>query len=257
MFRTRDFVLLFVTIVFLMVAIGTTIFARGQSGAHVNDAQLQPSEGAQVDFSVVVEDAHPLSRADKLRDMRAKVAASESLVIAAAEATELAEVTPEAEEVDEGVVSEAIACKAPIIFSGVWPLGVKVEEREGVRVFYTESTTMQPAVGTGTPQTIATENVLVRIPMPFGPSGRQTCPGSDVIGIAKDGSLIRNSETSLYSVFGSDTLIGYALDGFPIYGVSTTQTDECGGAMLGTYRYYLSSERDTILHCYSGTPVTI
>ena len=81
---------------------------------------------------------------------------------------------------------------------------------------------------------------------------------SDVIGIALDGSLIKNNEYSLYSIFREETLIGYALDGFPIYGQSEVSTDECGGILADNqYRYYLSKERKAVLYCYSGTPVEI
>ena len=83
-----------------------------------------------------------------------------------------------------------------------------------------------------------------------------TCLYSDVVGIAQDGSLIRNNEVGLYSVFGSDTLIGYALDGFPIYGKIKESGDKCGGSVVnGQYRYSLSDQREFILNCFSAPPV--
>ena len=86
-----------------------------------------------------------------------------------------------------------------------------------------------------------------------------SCLSSDIVGIALDGSLIRNGEHTLYSIFGAETLVGYALDGFPIYGaIGAPVTDNCGGtAMAGEYRYYLSSERTGVIGCFSGESVTL
>jgi hypothetical protein len=87
-----------------------------------------------------------------------------------------------------------------------------------------------------------------------------TCLPHEVVGIARDGSLIRNDEAALYGIFDDTVLIGYALDGFPIYGQTVDRPlDQCGGAMVdGSYRYYLSEERDHVLGCYrGGEPITL
>jgi hypothetical protein len=69
---------------------------------------------------------------------------------------------------------------------------------------------------------------------------------------------MRNNELALYTVFGPDTLVGYSLDGFPIYGPSTVATDSCGGAMVGgVYRYVLSAERPGLLTCFAATPARL
>ena len=90
-------------------------------------------------------------------------------------------------------------------------------------------------------------------------AGGKQCLGQDVVGVALDGSLIRNGEYGLYGVFGESTQIGYALDGYPIYGLNNSQpTDACGGATVdGSYRYYLSSSRPGVLGCFTATPVTL
>ncbi|MCA9357884.1 hypothetical protein KC902_01345 [Candidatus Kaiserbacteria bacterium] len=257
MFRTRDFLLLFTTIVFLIVAIGTTIFSEWTGTSSAKDSPLQPVTAVHDAYTATVVLPETLSRQERLAEMRRKVAESESLMLAAA-STEVSEEESTAEsasETDGGVVSVAVSCPAPTPYGGIWPRGVSFELREGARVLYTESTVVEPAIGTGTPQTTTAQEVVLQLPVPFGPAPNPTCPANDVIGIAQDGSLIRNTEVGLYSVFGESTLIGYALDGFPIYGVSSVATDECGGAVVGTYRYYLSDNRPLILNCYSGTPV--
>ena len=68
-------------------------------------------------------------------------------------------------------------------------------------------------------------SAVLQLPSRTMPAASPSCIGSDVIGIANDGSLIRNDELSLYGVFGSETRIGYALDGLPIYGITTMRGD--------------------------------
>jgi hypothetical protein len=78
------------------------------------------------------------------------------------------------------------------------------------------------------------------------------------VGVAKDGSLIRNNEARLYGIFGEQTLVGYALDGFPIYGISESVVDACGGvSVAGQYRYQLSVERENIINCFAAKPIAL
>ena len=111
----------------------------------------------------------------------------------------------------------------------------------------------------GTPLLTTETEVVIQLPLRSVPLGTASCLPTDVVGIAKDGSLIRNSEVTLYAVFGADTLIGYALDGFPIYGArSGVALDECGGTgAIGQYRYYLEAERGYILNCFASEPISI
>ena len=108
-------------------------------------------------------------------------------------------------------------------------------------------------------ETVGTTTVsVVRVTLPKLATlvSAKNCIPADIVGIALDGSLIRNNEYKVYGVFGEGTLVGYALDGAAIYGqTSSLATDACGGTVIdGVYRYYLSDERDGILGCYSGTP---
>jgi len=100
--------------------------------------------------------------------------------------------------------------------------------------------------------------VLLQLSAIPTPIGNPSCLSSDVIGIANDGSLIRNDEVGLYSIFSSETLIGYALDGFPIYGAGSAEVDACGGLSTASgYAYQLSPDRDTIINCFAATPVLL
>lgn len=256
MFRTRDFILFFAAIVFLLVAISTTTFSQLVS-TPVNETQtiFQPADTTEVSYGATEASPEILSREARLAEMRQKIAEGGLLTISTAEPEIASEV--EETEIDPAELAQTIVCPTPALYTGSWPRGVQHEVREGARIFYTESTAAQPAAGTSTPQATTEQVVLLELSVPFGPSAQPTCPTSDVVGVAQDGSLIRNFEIGLYSVFGENTLIGYALDGFPIYGVSSIQTDECGGAVVGTYRYYLSDSNETIISCFGGVPIKL
>lgn len=133
--------------------------------------------------------------------------------------------------------------------------GLLIDEVEGGRLIYRE-VPGDPLASTSEP--VVNKDIVLQLPVRSVPSPTHSCIASDVIGIAKDGSLIRNTEVGVYRVFGQETLVGYALDGFPIYGASNITTDDCGGRMVaGQYRYQLSTNRERILNCFASSAVTI
>ena len=86
----------------------------------------------------------------------------------------------------------------------------------------------------------------------------QNCLATDVVGVTPAGALIRNGDAVFYRGIDDSILLGYALDGYPIYGTSNNPADECGGVTeAGQYRYVLSSERETILNCFRGVPARL
>jgi hypothetical protein len=257
MFRTRDFMLVLSAVVFLIVAIGTTLSARGGYSSLISAMNIKATE--DVDYTAVVysSDSTP-SREDRLATMRSKIAAGEALTLSApepvVEESDLSEVSIEP-VVDESatVVAGLQQCANYSAYAGVWsPQGVQFEVIEGARMVFREGQTMDAAVP-------PVRETLLQLPMYSAPTKNRTnCISSDVVGVAQDGSLIRNEEAGMYRVFGEGTLVGYALDGFPIYGASQTATDACGGALVaGQYRYLLSAERETVLNCFSATPISL
>jgi hypothetical protein len=77
------------------------------------------------------------------------------------------------------------------------------------------------------------------------------CVPSEVVGVTLSGSLMFNSDASFYRGYGQEYLIGYARDGFPIYGYYEGPVDSCGGYMHSSgYRYTVSPNRDHIIGCF-------
>lgn len=260
MFLTRDFVLVLVMVVFLVMAIGATIFGKADSTAPAAQT-VAFVESPAADYEVVSAEKEGISREQRLAEMRKKVAESgELLTLSAPDTAPTTPVVP-VEETPVVTVAPAVVaeqrCADYGSFTGSWsPAGLQFEVAEGARLVYRE--VMKDVITGTTSRVQQTREVLLQLPMRALPSSQPSCLTSDVVGVAQDGSLIRNAEAGLYGVFGESTLIGYALDGFPIYGNATVATDVCGGAVLnGTYRYYLSAERDFILGCYAATPVTL
>lgn len=258
MFRTRDFLLLFSTIMFLLVAIGGTLLSRSGAGEQTATVLEFVADTPQ-EFSAEVYEPEKLPREERLATMRQKIAESTEVSWLAPEVAE-----PTVEEVEEEpvVVEEESAsimlCSNHQRYQGLWvPQEVQFLEQEGARLVYRE-VSPAPIPGPDTPVLEAQKEVLLQLPLRPTPLAQPACLDTDVVGIAQDGSLIRNTETGLYSVFGENTLIGYARDGYPIYGVTVASTDACGGAMVaGAYRYYLSEQRETVLNCFSAQPVSL
>ena len=262
MFRTLDFVLVFTTVAFLVMAIGVTIFTKSSPASTQSKVVL--ADQVNSDEPAELQGHSSLSRAENLKSMREKIAASPNLSISNLPPETPAEETQEAESqlLDE-TDKELQLCGDYRVASRNWsPFGIQIEEVEGARIVYKEvqrDVTPDPqATSTdgSVPMVDSYQEILVQLPVRSFPAASKSCIATDVIGIANDGSLIRNSEAGVYGIFGSATLVGYALDGFPIYGSGGGVTDECGGVMgVAGYQYQISSERDTIINCFSGPPV--
>lgn len=258
MFRTRDFVLIFVTIVFLLVAIGVTVLKQDSNSIATNKSLLLV-DNLDKEYSAAVDISSSLSREDRLVAMRKKIADGGEIFISAPEPA----VEEDAEVEEVSVEQEPVAvqqCPGYREFSDLWKVdGILFDVVEGYRILYREVESIPVYNASGTSYTGDTKReVLLQLPVRIAPTSNVSCLSTNVVGVAQDGSLIRNNETGLYGVFGSNTLVGYALDGFPIFGVSNRPSDKCGGHMEnGQYGYYLSDERDVILNCFSATPTSI
>ncbi|MFN3692647.1 MAG: hypothetical protein ACK4SL_00935 [Candidatus Paceibacteria bacterium] len=252
MVRTRDFVLFLLTVAILLLAImGTSVWHSWRTLPFM--AGFLADSGTEVDYTANVP-APEDNREGRLLTLRAKVierlgsntvAKSEPEPEPAAPVTVPTTTTPVA-------VATVKTCAGYRTLNIPWtPQQIIAENREGARVYF-ERGLPDPLAST-TP-----ENIRAVISLRSWPAGSSTCIPTDVIGIATDGSLIRNNELALYTVFGGESLVGYSLDGFPIYGPSTVATDACGGAIVGgQYRYILDAERPGLITCFAAAPATI
>lgn len=115
-----------------------------------------------------------------------------------------------------------------------------------------------PAVSTTSSSTVTMTTVFT-LPLRTAPLPNPACIQRDIVAVTPTGAPIRNSDYAKYKGSGEATLIGYTIDGFELYGQSSSlATDACGGTTVsGTYRYYLSSERNTIINCFAAIPVAL
>ena len=255
MFRTRDFILLFTAIAFLVSAIGVTVFIQGnasQSVARSNAALQQQLAAVGVeDYQAVIATRDGLDRSQRVAQMRSKI--SQATDLRAPEPEVLAVTEPELATTTEGEVAKPAGldqCAGYAPYLGFWDArNLAVTESEGA-ILVTRSEVL--------PTGSSTHTTLLQLPKRVTPAPDQSCISSDVIGIANDGSLIRNDELGLYSVFSSDTRIGYALDGFAIYGTGNAPVDQCGGRVQsGQYRYELQAGGEFIISCFAAAPVRL
>ncbi|MCA9362479.1 hypothetical protein KC906_03810 [Candidatus Kaiserbacteria bacterium] len=267
MFRTRDFLLVFTTVAFLVLSIGATLLKQYVAPATTTPSvQLATVTDREYDAEVLLPET--ISREERLAEMRRKIAAGNGFTVSAAPIPEL-ESTLETEPAAPTSTTASTTmgtivvfeCPSYQVYGGAWPRsGVSLMVSEGNRVIYQEmeASLLPPSSATSSTQVTLQPNTLLQLPIKLTPALAPSCLPSDVVGVAQDGSLIRNVEAGLYGVFGENTLIGYALDGFPIYGVSSVPTDACGGTTIaGQYRYYLSDEREMIINCFAAPPVAL
>jgi hypothetical protein len=258
MLRTRDYALMLSAMVFLLVGIITTAATQGGFGVFSGqEAAVFVATPEVESYDAVIEENVELSREERVAALRKKIAALGTLGASAVEEV-MAEQSsvPDAPEAAAGPVAENRCSN----YSGVvvaWnSAGVRLEEVEGARLVYREAKVV--TASSSSSSTAPTRQILAQLPVRSIPSASQSCVGNIVIGISKNGSLIRNTDVAGYGSFGGDTLVGYALDGFPIYGAADKKTDICGGLMEdGQYRYQISNSRDTIITCYAGSPISL
>lgn len=254
--RKRDFVLFGLVVLFLVIGIVSTstwqqlrTSVLGEPAASVT---VEPVERTAA-MPEVVDEA--TLRKERLERLRAQLAAEQGSTISA---PPVEEPVPTATTTEVVSVELALQCATPSSSNVPWdPRTLTLQESEGALVIYRAALTT-PTVATTSVTDIPSPEVVLQLPLRTFPLKSQ-CIQSDIIGIAMDGSLIRNGETSLYGIFGSGTQVGYALDGFAIYGSSAgVATDECGGAVVGgSYKYFVQASGNQLLNCFMAPPVVL
>ena len=268
MFRTRDFALLFSMIAFLVVAIGGTLLLRYFDGAQSQTADdLVFVDTSTATYTAEISATDTLARDERLDAMKQKVAVQGESIrapepVSVAETEEVTATTEEtvSEEEQDPATPELFVeqrCGNYRVFAGFWDATqIEMEVTAMTREWYVpvEKQFFTSSTSSGLTEPFIDKETRLIVARNPGVSG-EYCIASDVIGVATDGSLIRNNEVGLYGVFGGGTLIGYALDGHPLYGDGDIETDVCGGATVsGRYGYYLNSESTVIIGCFVAQP---
>jgi hypothetical protein len=258
MFKTRNFTVVLGTISVCALS-AAILYAAPDFFIGGQTAGVAFSDGTVDSFTATVTESQSqsLSREEKLAAMRQKIAARKNIVAVATpdQPTEAEEPDAVAPVTATEEVKREMRCSnyqtAGVSWSSV---GAKIEEVEGARLVYKDGT---PTMVGST--SVPTRITLAQLPLKSAPSSAGNCIATDVIGISKNGALMRNGEVLAYSGLGAGVLVGYALDGFPIYGgAHSGAVDVCGGATVGgQYRYFVGAGQDTVINCYSGSPISL
>jgi hypothetical protein len=259
MIRTRNFLLFILTLAFLVGGILLTLwFSADTSGQNrYADMIFGGADTATMTAEVLTPEDKRQSRLDSLR---AKLAEYTDVALAPNE-TDLpesieTEVDTVATTTDSAVASVDLCTNYKAVSVPALSGLLTYSESSGQRIFGIQ--TVIPATSSTTPETVTMTPVFT-LPLRTAALGSNSCVGSSVVAVTPTGVPILNTDVVKYSGAGEATLIGYTIDGFELYGNSNSlATDACGGTtVFGTYRYYLSSDRPTILNCFVAIPVAL
>ena len=189
------------------------------------------------------------------------------------EVQEVPEEIPSSEVVEEGLRVRHEAAK-----NSLYACLEEFTPYSGGTTFFGDAITMRVAEGarivsvdvaSGTPVYFSRTLQLPEIPVL---SRTPACLPEGVIGIATHGALMHSGETIPYAQ-ESDGLVGYAADGFGIFGmtengvaVTNDELDVChghthaimwDGVQLSQYHYHVNDEFPYTLGCFRGTPTSI
>lgn len=261
MLRTRDLALFVAIVGFLVVAIVATLLLSHTPGVAGGTVSTVIFDDTTATYTVAVAPVVDPTQA-RLVALRKKMQA-EGLSSAALEPEPVSLPSESSATTSEEVIAAPVETKIEMCDVGYSSktipglTGMQLyREQAGQRIFYTLTPDLAPA---STSLPAATESVVFRLPLRTVPLAFTSCIKADIVAITPSGIPIRNSDYVQYQGSGESTLIGYTLDGYQLYGqTSSITTDACGGAVVdGSYRYYVSAERNGVIGCFAGIPVTL
>jgi len=254
--RTRDFILFAVCVLFLFSAINVTLYLDRDASTRevISFAPSQTTDDA------VSRPTETLDRASIIEQLKARLAADSDVTLVDPSVTTAADAIEAVASSTEVVAGGAQAryCVYPddtMPNIGRWPLeGASMNIDGSTRTFYTEEEVTTAAQSSSTPAEVeVVETTLLTLPTNPAFLGASNCLPSAVVGVTNGGILLFNSDVRQYASWSSQQLIGYARDGFPIYGSYEGAVDECGGYRHPAgYRYTLSPDREYLVGCYQG-----
>ncbi len=254
MIRTRDFILFVVTLLFLAVAIVSTVAVKN-AGEHPQIQQLAMHEGTSP--AGASSEEITIDRNSIIARLREKIRNSDLTIVP--EPSVEAEVVPTTTQATATSTATLFRCVQPddaLAIVPQWPLtDVQINLKEGARLVYVEDEIVIPDVEPGEETTQSLVKTLLQLPVVPAKATQPYCVPSEVIGVTQRGVLMFNGDMRSYRNVPENVQIGYARDGFPIYGVYEGQTDECGGyEHAAGYRYTVSKNRDYVIGCFVAAP---
>ncbi len=269
MIRTRDFILFIVTLLFLLSAIAVTLIKKDK------DTTLSSGEIVSFLFQEEEPDAlaekREISREENIERLRQKIMNTSQVIepepsVEAPTSSSDAITGTTSAEVGKVTLKKCIYPDDTLSLVPKWPFReVKTNIKDGKRIYYVTKELDIPEVTVSSTTSSSTDvikrevvtKIVLELPLYPVIQTEPVCVPSEVIGVTTEGLLIFNSAVATYIGQSSQTLIGYARDGFPIYGKYDGEVDECGGYDPGSgYRYSVSSDRPFIIGCYKAKPST-
>ena len=269
MIRKRDFALFLCTVMGLVIAISVT-YVLTAPGQTARTAWLPPASPPIATSATSTVTRPKLDRAARLAALREQLAARNLTADIPSSSTRDTATTDRSRAVSTNTApvvagtsttATAVAeCPDHAPWSGFWDAsGISLVEVEGARLVYREALVAPAAASTSVGTQIPPTAVLAELPLRTLPNPTPSCLPTDVVGIANDGSLIRNSEVGLYGISVPRRSSGtHSMGSRSTVWIRPRSLIAAGGVVRGdSYGYTLAPERDVILKCFAGTPVTL
>lgn len=264
MIRTRDFLLFVVVFVFILSGIVVTVASDIKSERPKTEKQLPlaATEGSELSAATSTKE---IDRARNLMALREKILRGEGEIIQGAPVFTSVDTPPEApkeEVIPEDIVgarsAQYCAQRSYSATALLWgSTRASLRSAEGVRLVILPKRISETSGSSTVTKMI--EATVLQLPLYPIELASPACLDSEYVGVALDGSLINNDEAWRYRNYSPDSVIGYARDGFPIYGpgVDEDTLDACGGFNEGAgYRYHIRQNELFVLGCFAGVPAS-
>lgn len=262
MIRTRDFLLYMLVLVFLLIATSYTGLAKqdAREWTAPADSIPVPSEEDVYTAEVFSGDAQSASALERMRE---KIAAGKGEIIGAPPVMTSVDTLPSQSDAATTTLMQTTGtqyCSVAYTHHKVanWPPGTNVVTNDGVRqVLYQTQT--EETVGSST-QMVTHNEVWSEVPIRTVRTAFDSCLPDMTIGITTTGQPLSNSAGMLYQTYAAADIVGYARDGFPIYGpvLDESGLDSCGGLYAGgQYQYHVRAGTADILSCFAGVPADL
>lgn len=267
MIRTRDLVVFLVLLFVVACGIALTIIVQKQhtffTFAHTLLGPAHDSPATFVADSTKESD----NTVENIKRLQVLLANNDTTIIPSASVEDTSSTeqvsTPEVLDVSLGVVASIDQCDTyddTGLTAASWPtenVSVLISGGNRLVTHATVQAINNLSVSTSSTDSVPTTEVVTLLTLKAYPV-KQTytsCVSGEVVGVTVQGELIHNYDAQLYATTHSEELLGYARDGFPIYGVYEGEVDACGGYQHSNgYRYTLTKERDVVLNCFFNTP---